>query len=294
METTFDPWVRGVSSVVRGAAGMVAVLAAGSGSAAIAADAESPWSLHGNVGLVSNYVSRGLTQTWGKPALQAEVEVEHDRGFYAGSFVSNVSRNQYPGGGVEFDLWAGYEHELGNDVTLAFEGYASLYPGANHDKGDCSPAPKCGSQSFNTLQGRVGAGWKWLSTKIGYSFTNYYGDSAQTGFQSNTRGTWYWQGNADYPLPADKTWHLVGHVGRTRYSAQYAYPSPSGSQNPDYWDWRVGATKSLVDSSGAFRIGAFYSQAGNRSFYDHTESLLNSGTRDLGRSAFIVEISRTF
>ena len=65
-------------------------------------------------------------------------------------------------------------------------------------------------------------------------------------------------------------------------------------QNPDYWDWRFGATKSFADSSGAFRIGAFYSQAGNRSFYDNTQSLLNGATRDLGRPAFIVEISRTF
>jgi uncharacterized protein (TIGR02001 family) len=271
--------------------GLLAVLAA---REAAAADPDGPLSIHGSADITSNYVSRGLTQTWGKPAAQGEIEIEHDSGFYAGTFVSNVSRNQFPGGNVEVDVWAGYEHELGDDFTVSFEGYGYLYPGANYSHGTCTPTGACASQSFDTFQGRVGAGWRWLSTKFSYSFTNYFGDSPRTGFQSDTKGTWYWQADADYPLPADESWRFAGHVGYTRYSAQYANPDPAGAQDPSYWDWRVGATKSFRNEMGALQIGAFYSEASNHAFYGDVPSLTGGGTRDLGRAAFVVEIRQTF
>jgi len=273
---------------------VLALVAAIGGHEALAADADGPFAAHGYAGVVSNYVSRGLTQTWGKPAAQAEVEIEHESGFYAGTFVSNISRNQFPGGNVEVDLWAGYEHELGDDFTVSVEGYGYLYPGANYSHGSCVPTGSCASQSFNTFQGRVGAGWRWLSTRFSYSFTNYFGDSPQTGFRSDTKGTWYWEADADYPLPVDESWHVAGHLGYTRYSAQYAYPDPAVVQNPNYWDWRVGATKSFRNALGALRLGAFYSEASNRPFYGDVPSLTGSGTRDLGRAAFVVEIRQTF
>jgi uncharacterized protein (TIGR02001 family) len=257
------------------------------------ADVDRSFVTHGHVGVVSNYVSRGLTQTWGRPAAQAEIEIEHDDGFYAGTFLSNINRNQFPGD-VEIDLWAGYERELGDDFAVSIEGYGYLYPGANYSHGSCAPSGACASQSFNTFQGRVGASWRWLSTKIGYAFTNYFGDSPQTGFQSDTKGTWYWEAEADYPLPVDESWHVAGHLGYTRYSAQYAYPNPAVVQDPSYWDWRVGATKSFRNALGSLRIGAFYSEASNRAFYGDVPSLTGSGTRDLGGAAFVVEIRQTF
>jgi uncharacterized protein (TIGR02001 family) len=273
---------------------LLALFAAVGWREARAADLDGPFATHANAGVVSNYVSRGLTQTWGKPAAQAEIEIEHDSGFYAGTFVSNISRNQFPGGNVEVDLWAGYERDLGDDVTVSVEGYGYLYPGANYSHGSCAPAGACTSQSFNTFQGRVGAGWRWLSTRVNYTFTNYFGDSPQTGFQSSTKGTWYWEADADYPLPVDESWHVMGHLGYTRYSAQFAYPNPAVVQDPSYWDWRVGATKSFRDTLGDLRIGAFYSEAGNRAFYGDVPSLTGSGTTSLGRAAFVVEIRQNF
>lgn len=261
---------------------------------AVAADDEGPWSLSGRVGAVSNYVSRGLTQTWGGPAAQAEIEVEHDGGFYAGSFVSNVSNNQYPGGTVELELWAGYERELTDDVAIGIEGIYYAYPGANFSKGNCNPAPSCPAQSFNTFQGRIVARWRWLSTRFGYAFTDYFGGSPQTGFQSSTRGTWYWEVNAAYPLPFDESWELLGHLGYTHYSAQLASPNPAAAQNPNYWDWRLGVTKSFKEPFRGWRLGAYYTQASNRAVYDNTRSLVNDTTRDLGRPTFILGIDKTF
>src|SRR4030067_2039524 len=44
-----------------------------------------------NIGLVSNYLYRGISQTGGKPALQGGFDYAHASGFYAGLWGSNVS-----------------------------------------------------------------------------------------------------------------------------------------------------------------------------------------------------------
>ena len=259
-----------------------------------AEDARPPWTFSGRVGAVSNYVTRGLTQTWGGPAAQAEIEAEHDAGFYAGAFTSNVSRNQFPGGGAEFELWAGYEHEFTDEKALALEGVYFSYPGANYSKGNCAPLAQCPSQTFNTVEGRLVARWNWFSTRFGYAFTDYFGASPQTGYQSSTRGTWYWEANAQYSLPFDQSWDLIARVGYTRYSSQFVPIDASVAANPNYWDWQLGVTKRFGDSPQGWRLSAYYTQASNRAFYDQTRSLVNDSTRNLGGATAIVEVGWAF
>ena len=59
----------------------------------IADDEGNPPSEHSvsaNIGVVSNYVWRGITQTDDKAAVQGGVDYSHSSGFYAGTWVSNV------------------------------------------------------------------------------------------------------------------------------------------------------------------------------------------------------------
>ncbi len=261
--------------------------------AASADEREAAWSFSGRAGAVSNYVARGLTQTWGRPAAQAEIELEHDSGFYAGSFVSNVSSKIYPGGSYELELWSGYEHELDKDVAVNVEGIYYAFPGANFSKANCAQPLGCPNQSFDTFQGRLGARWRWLSTRIAYTLTDYFGDSARTGFRRSTRGTWYWDARADYPLPNAPSWHLIAHLGYTRYPTQFAFPNPQANENPNYWDWRLGITKVLGASSKGLRAGLYYTQASNRSFHE-TQSLTTGESRDLGRPALILALDWIF
>lgn len=261
---------------------------------AIAEDAQSPWTLSGHVGATSNYVSRGLTQTWGGPAAQAEIEIEHDSGLYAGAFASNVSRNQFPGGNAEIEAWTGYEREVADDASVAAEAAYYAYPGANFSKGNCAPLPQCPAQTFDTLLGALVARWHGVSTRFGYAFTDYFGDSQQTGYRSGTRGTWYWEAEAQYPLPIDDRWQLLAHAGYTRYSAPFAVPKPGGATDPSYWDWRLGAARRFGDGPGGWRLGAYYTQASNRAFYDQTRSLTGDGTKNLGAPSFIVEVEWRF
>ena len=263
---------------------------------AIAAERDSMWELTGRVGLVSNYISRGYSQTWWHPAAQVEIEVAHDNGFYAGGFTSNVSPHLYPGGSVEVELWAGYEHKLGRDFTVMGEANYSIFPGANYKKGVlCAPLPTCPDQKFNTSVGRIGVGWRWLSTRIAYSFSDYFGDSQRTGFDRSTRGTLYWDTNAAYPWPNDHSWKLVGHLGYTRYSAHYIALAPNLPDDTSYWDWRVGVTKTYgkpsVSWTEGWRVGAFYAQANMRLA---TPSLLNGSLSNLGRPTIFVSLEKLF
>src|SRR5512140_3616978 len=51
----------------------------------------SPHTVTGNVGITSQYVFRGLTQTDGKPAVQGGFDYAHSSGLYAGTWLSNIS-----------------------------------------------------------------------------------------------------------------------------------------------------------------------------------------------------------
>src|SRR5688572_17036529 len=53
--------------------------------------APSPHTLSANVGLSSQYVFRGLTQTHQEPAIQGGFDYAHAGGFYAGTWLSNIS-----------------------------------------------------------------------------------------------------------------------------------------------------------------------------------------------------------
>jgi len=68
-----------------------------------------------NVGLYSQYIFRGLTQTANKPAIQGGVDYTNASGFYLGTWASNVSwlgdSRSYDNASLELDLYGGYPKE---------------------------------------------------------------------------------------------------------------------------------------------------------------------------------------
>jgi uncharacterized protein (TIGR02001 family) len=88
--------------------------------------------LTANVGVTSNYVFRGLTQTDDGVALQGGVDYVHEAGVYAGAWASNVELS--PGDkGYETDLYAGYNFKLNENVTFDVGYIAYLYSSTNGD-----------------------------------------------------------------------------------------------------------------------------------------------------------------
>jgi hypothetical protein len=52
--------------------------------------AEGPWDFSANIGVVSNYIWRGASQTGDEAAIQGGLDVSHESGFYAGTWASNI------------------------------------------------------------------------------------------------------------------------------------------------------------------------------------------------------------
>jgi len=247
------------------------------------------YTLTANVFLVSDYFFRGLTQTWGKPAIQGGADFVHESGAYLGTWASNVSGNEYAGGSMEWDFYGGYNYKINDDFTIGAGLYYYYYPGANFDQG-AAGGP---NQTYNTFEGNLSASWKFVTFKFNYAFTDYFGASKTTGFADNTSGTYYLQLDGSYPLPSVEGLSLIGHVGYTHYSAQLAAPNANGATDPTYWDWKLGVSYSWKDG---WTVGAYYVGTNNTNYYNNTQSAAQTfpNTKNLGGSSGYITIGRTF
>ena len=111
-----------------------------------------------NVGLFSQYIFRGLTQTNNKPALQGGFDVGHKSGLYIGGWSSNVSwlrdngsSSLYDtGGSLEIDLYGGFKTDI-NGVGIDLGALQYYYPGAHNKSFD--------KANTTELYGAISYGW---------------------------------------------------------------------------------------------------------------------------------------
>ncbi|HEY7871412.1 MAG TPA: TorF family putative porin, partial [Rudaea sp.] len=165
------------------------VIAAALGTAvAHATDVPEP-SVTGNVAITSDYVFRGLTQTWGRPAIQGGADYAAANGFASGFWASSISERSYPGAAMELDLYASYGRTFGNGWSWRAGLYGYVYPGGNLDQAN----PRLPSRSFDTLEANAALGWKWLTLKYNRALTDYFGADVEEGYLGNSRGTSYLQ-----------------------------------------------------------------------------------------------------
>ena len=259
---------------------------------ALAEDAPKPprppkrISLSANVFLVSDYLFRGITQTWGKPAIQGGFDFVHDSGIYLGTWGSNVSSNEFPGGSIEWDL---RRHKVTSSMTMSRGRRAPvlLLPGAQGlDKGNPAPQERESNKQF---QGQLVGSWKWIGVKLSYAFTDYFGADKELGFKDDTKGTIYPEVNVNYPLMDNLT--LVGHLGYTHYAEKLAAPNVNGKDDPSYVDWKLGVSWVWKDG---WTLGAYYVDTSNKDYYKKTVSFVNSDIKDLARATGYITVGRTF
>lgn len=244
-----------------------------------------------NVHLVSQYRFRGIDQTWGRPALQGGVDLAWPAGWYAGLWASNVSGRSYAGASAEVDLYAGYNGRWSDDLSYTVGAYGYWYPGGNTRHAVCPsaafPAP-CAlpAQRYDTFELNAGITWKWLSYKLSYAATDYFGASVRTGYSQSTRGTLYHDLNLS--IPVSEGWTLAAHVGRTDVRGSY------GGVNADYTDWRLAATRSF---DPGWVLSAAVVGASNSTFFAPPVGGLSASsndTRRLNRTTLVLQAGRTF
>jgi uncharacterized protein (TIGR02001 family) len=281
--------------------------------AAPAAEAAAPapdWTFPASMSFVSDYIFRGQSQTWGKPAAQFAIEADHKSGFYAGFAASNVSDKWLPGANLETDFYGGYR---GTVSVLGFDvgGIYYYYPGANWNDSQFVGMNK--DNDINTFELYGSLSYKWLSLKAGATLTDYWGwndnnspaaghykgsggngnpafygfngdsDAGVTG--GDTKGSYFVEANAAYEV--FPTWTVSGQLG---------HQTIANSKGLDITYYKAGVTKtfSLAGSSG-WSVAAFYSGTNEPDAYKDFISL-RSGTSksDIAKDTGFVTISKSF
>lgn len=234
------------------------------------APAPAALTITSTVSLASQYVSRGIRQSWGRPALQAGVDAVHASGWSAGTWASTVSDRFIEGGRVEWDLYGGYTGTLG-PVGVSLMAVHYRYPGA-----------------------RI-AGVKYDYTELvpGLSYGAFYAKYARTVSRdffgiTDARGTGYLDVGANHDLGGGYTLNLHAGDGRV-----------AGRGN-DIWDWRdikAGATKTF---DGGWSVAAAYTRAwGATDAYDrYTTGVPRAGgslaMSNPAKGTLAVSLARTF
>lgn len=263
---------------------LAAVLAGGLMLAVPAQAEDGAGQLTGNLALTSDYMFRGLSQSWGGPAIQGGVEYAGASGFVGGISGSSVSDRSYPGGSMEIDLYASYGMPISDDWSWRAGVYSYLYPGANLDHAGLP------SRSLNTVEANAALTWKNLTLKYNHALGDYFGANVEQGYRDGSHGSSYLQ--LDLNLPLAEAWNLALHVGHTRYSTRLQVPLVGGHSSPDYTD--VGATLSYRFAPG-WTFSGGVTHADNAVFYGRVASYHDAAdVRNLGGTRGFVTVQGSF
>jgi uncharacterized protein (TIGR02001 family) len=101
---------RSIRLLLDAAGGLVLLM----GSAGAWAD-DSRWSA--NVAVTTDYVLRGVSQSYGGAALQAGVSYQHPTGWFAGAWASNADPYPFYSNVAEVNVYAGYAWTLTRDFS---------------------------------------------------------------------------------------------------------------------------------------------------------------------------------
>jgi uncharacterized protein (TIGR02001 family) len=227
---------------------------------ASAAHAESVVDLSANFGVASDYRYRGISQTNVGPEVSGGFDLTTKSGFYAGTWLSNVSSEYYThGSGIETDFYEGYKKKIVKGVTLDIGNYNDLYTRATNN-----------GISFNTSELYLGASAGPVSAKASYALTNYFGIP-------NTHGTKYVTVDLSQPVGPVT---LIAHAAHT-YAAHHV--------NYDYSDYNVGASYTLP--KGFVLTGLYYF---NKDIGTGARAYNTVDGRKLYGDNFVVSIKKTF
>lgn len=278
-----------------------------------AEEAKSEWTATTNVGIVSNYYARGVSQSWNMPAVQGGVDITHSSGFYVGAFGSSISERTYVGASTELDLYAGYNGTVPGveDLGWTVGGIGYFYPGGGWDKYNLLTldSGKKVREDFTTYEGNVGLSYKWLSAKASMTIGEWFGANRNTGWTKSSSGTTYVELNANYPL---EIWDLtlVAHVGRLDVKGELdgsRFPNANGvtageETKADMTDYKIGLSKAFkVAGSDGWNAGVYYiggTNGGTRGYwgavYGGASFTDTPGYKDLSDDSVVVSLSRTF
>jgi uncharacterized protein (TIGR02001 family) len=252
---------------------------------AMAADAPaSPHTVTSNVGIVSDYLYRGISQTGGNPAIQGGFDYAHSSGFYAGVWGSNVSWLSGLGASsasLELDTYLGFKGGFAGDFTYDVGYLRYNYPAKY-------PNPiATGFAKADTDEIYGAIGWKWITLKYSNSLGDTFG-------LADASGTNYIDLSASYPI-SDTGVTLGAHVGKQTYKGKYEADLSAIGYVPGatatYTDYKLSITKDI----GGYVFGLAYSstdaEKGVGQYY--TIGQADGSTTDLGKGTAVLSVTHS-
>lgn len=180
--------------------------------------AEQAQALSFNLGAVSDYRYRGISQTRLKPALQGGADYAPGSGFYVGTWLSTIRWIEDWGRGsgvatgdanLEWDVYAGHKGELGSGLSYDAGVLAYLYPGNHYGR-----LPGAANANTTELYGALSFGV--ATVKYSHAITHLFG----TG---NSKNSGYLEAAAAFDLGSG--FSLTPHIGHQRvaHNGNYSY-----------------------------------------------------------------------
>jgi len=227
--------------------------------AAPAAEVASPLSF--NIGVVTDYRFRGISQSRRKPALQGGIDYAADNGLYLGFWFSTIKiLRDIPGGKgpVELDFYGGYKGKASDTVSYDIGVLRYQYPKENFNP----------TVNTTELYGAVTVG----PATVKYS----HSVGKETFGIGNSRGSGYLEAAATFDL--GNGFSLTPHVGHQRFR---------NNGFASYTDYSLAVAKDLGNglSVSATAVGT----NADKTFYS---SPVNG--RTLGTSSLVLGVKYAF
>jgi uncharacterized protein (TIGR02001 family) len=182
-----------------------------------------------NIGVASNYLFRGVTQTDDGAAVQGGIDYEADSGFYIGTWASNVD---FDGTGYEVDIYLGFATELDNGLGIDVGYLYYAYPDANPDDID-----------FGEIYGNISFGP--FSAGLAYTI---HSDNDDGLFDT---GDLYLHAGLDFELPAELSLGLI--------AGYYDFSNDGKADVGDANYWHLGASLSRAfETAGEISFNVEY------------------------------------
>ncbi len=221
------------------AAGISAAILAGGLTMAPAASAD----FSANIGVTSNYVWRGATQTGNGPAVQGGFDYASDIGIYVGTWVSNVNfgnEADIDGGVVsirsgaesEVDVYAGWGMDFGDNLGIDL-GY--VYYGYTQNESGSNFGELYGS--FNFWWFEVGVAGTVNDQSCNGADLNCTNDEDTGAFVAGDYAYW-----GKVAVPLGETWSIAGTLGEYKFTNDGVTIAPFEKTDYNYLWWQIDLT----------------------------------------------------
>ena len=221
-----------------------------------------------NLGAISDYRYRGISQTRLNPALQGGADLALPGGFYVGTWLSTIKwiKDWQGDADVEWDLYGGYKGEISKDLGYDVGVLGYVYPGAVTDAWTAS-----GFRNPNTAEVYAALSYGPGTIKYSHSVTNLFGtpDSKQSGY-----------------LDLAATFDLAGFA----VTPHIGYQSVRHASDFSYTDYALTVSKELA----GFVLSAAIVGADTRSVNGVKAYASPANGKDLGRAGLVLGIKKTF